>query len=136
MNYEELKKNYQKQVDSLHFMIGLSKKWFEEVMRKKQNHEKVYQIGGGVFADEENYQKLNQFTKSFEDYIKQKIEQKDEEFVFGAIYYEMSNKEYPYSREDEEVLEPLGLSIDILGDERFKKQRDKAYKQLLSDYDW
>jgi len=105
-------------------------------MRKKQNHEKVYQIGGGVFADEENYQKLNQFTKSFEDYIKQKIEQKDEEFVFGAIYYEMSNKEYPYSREDEEVLEPLGLSIDILGDERFKKQRDKAYKQLLSDYDW
>lgn len=135
MNYKELKKNYQKQVDSLHFMIGLSKKWFEEVMRKKQNHEKVYQIGGGVFADEENYQKLNQFTKSFEDYIKQKIKQKDEEFVFGAIYYEMSNKEYPYSREDDEVLEPLGLSIDILEDERFKKQRDKAYKKLLDDYD-
>lgn len=136
MNYEELKKNYQKQVDSLHFMIGLSKKWFEEVMRKKQNHERVYQIGGGVFADEENYQKLNQFTKSFEDYIKQKIKQKDEEFIFGAIYYEMCNKEYPYSREDEEVLEPLGLSIDILEDERFKKQRDKAYKKLLDDYDW
>lgn len=122
MNYEELKKNYQKQVDSLHFMIGLSKKWFEEVMRKKQNHEKVYNLWGGVFADEENYQKLNQFTKEFEDFIKQKIKQKDEEFVFGAIYYEMSNKEYPYSREEEEVLEPLGLSIDILGDKRFKTQ--------------
>ena len=136
MNYEELKKNYQKQVDSLHFMIGLSKKWFEEVMRKKQNHEKVYQIGGGVFADEENYQKLNQFTKSFEDYIKQKIEQKDKEFVFGAIYYEMSNKEYPYSRDDKEVLDALWLEFDALRDGRFKKLWKKAYKKLLDDYDW
>lgn len=136
MNYKELKEDYQKQVDSLHFMVGFSKKWVEELFKLKKDHQKVYNIWGGCYANEENYQKLNQFTKDFETYIKNKIKEQDEEFVKGAVYYEMSNYEYPYSRDAEEVLNALGLDEKIFEDKWFTEVWTKAEKQLLSDYDW
>ena len=136
MDYKKLKEDYQKQIDSLHFMVALSKEWVEEALKLKANHEKVYNIWGGCFADQKNYDLLNKYTQEFETFIKNKIKEQDEEFVYGAIYYEMSNHEYPYSREDEEVLWPLWLEPNILEDKWFEKVWRKAYKKLLSDYDW
>ena len=136
MDYKELKDNYQKNIDSLHFMVCFSTEWFVELMELKQDHGKAYNIWGGCFADEDNYQKLCQFTKEFEDYIKNKLEEKDEDFIVGAIEYEMTNFEYPYSRDTEEVLNALWFDEKVFEWEWFAKMRKKAEKKVLSKFDW
>lgn len=132
MDYEELKKEYQKNIDSLHFMVGFSKEWFEELMKLKQNHGKVYNIWGSCYADESNYQKLCQFSKDFEEYKENKLKEQDEKFIVGAIKYEMSNNEYVLTYDTEEVMNSLGFKMELFNDKRFRKVWDKAEKKYLA----
>ena len=113
-------------------MVGFSKEWFVELMKLKQDHGKVYQIWGGCFVDEENYQKLNQFTKDFETYKQNKIKEQDEKFILWAIRYEMGNNEYILTYDTEEVMKSLGFEMKLFNDKWFRKVWDKAEKEYLA----
>lgn len=132
MNYRELKRGYQENIESLHFMVGFSKEWFVELMKLKQDHGKVYNIWGGCYADEENYQKLNQFAQDFETYKQNKIKEQDEEFILWAIKYEMGNNEYVLTYDTEEVMKSLGFEMKLFNDKWFRKVWDKAEKLYLA----
>lgn len=132
MEYEELKRDYQKNIDSLHFMVGFNKEWFEELMKLKQDHGKVYKIWGSCYADEDNYQKLCQFSKDFETYKENKLIEQDEKFIVGAIKYEMANNEYVLTYDTEEVMKSLGFEMKLFNDKWFRKVWNKAEKKYLA----
>lgn len=134
--YLTLKKEYQQAVDKLDFLVAFKSEDFQEIMRLKQLHRKLYGVGWGCYCTEQTYEKLDELTKKLEGAIQKHIDNKDSKWIQDAIYYEMSNHEYPYSYDDEEVLKPLGLTLEAFNDEWFKGVRGKAYRKLLTDYDW
>jgi hypothetical protein len=48
----------------------------------------------------------------------------------------MTNFEYPYSRDTEEVLKALWFDEKVFEGEWFARMRKKAEKKVLSKFDW
>lgn len=135
-DYATLKQEYQKWVDKLHFMVAFSREGFTEIMNLKKKHKKVYNVWGGCYCNERNYKKLDKLTKEYEWKLQNYFNNEDKEWIQDAIYYEMSNHEYPYERDDEVILKTLWITNEAFKEKWFLECWNKAERKLLHDYDW
>lgn len=88
MRYKEVKEDFDNKVWALDFMDWLNKDWFVKIIKLKKDHQKVYQVGGWMFLDEENYNLFNRYLRDFESILRNKILEWDKDFVKEMLILE------------------------------------------------
>ena len=131
MNYTELKKNFQKEMNDFPLFYAYSDKQFNEGLAKLGvKEEELCKVGNACFMKKENYEK-------FENLITEHIEKKreliftDSNFAYGAFLYELQNNEYCITCDVTDSLTALDVTLEeIQGNietlKVFKRAKDKA----------
>ena len=134
-SYVNMKARHEKEINEFPFGFAFSKEQFKDMMSNwglnEENTDKIISIGMGGYirkTDKENMQNL--FKKHKEEKEKG---YKNNDFLQGAIEYELANHEYIITYDLEPTLNALGFSLDILQDKRFKTILEKAKKNYLKN---
>lgn len=138
--YNEMRERHQKSINEFEGLgFAFSEEQFNEMCKElgiepKDAKEKLYRIGsigGFVLKDRNDALKelLNKNTAELEKAMK------DEDFVFDAFNYELSNHEYIVTYDATDALEALGLTNeDIFNNKMYQDQLSKAMKHQIDVY--
>ena len=134
MNYQEFKTHSKNVVDTLVMGFAFSNEQFDKLLTEKGwDKDNMVRCTMGGFCPKEhlldNIKKLNDLTELKGELLK------DDDFLYGALLYELYNHEYAYTYDTEQTLESLGLKFDELSDSQ-KEVLKKATKHILSKYDY
>lgn len=114
MKYTELKDKQHKEFEAFPIGFAFSKKQFAEAMEKlgltEADTGKVYSISGGGFIRKTD-------SKAFGDMLTRLSAEmaeamKDDEFMIGAIEYELGNHEYCITFDPEDTVNELSLNME------------------------
>ena len=137
-NYQQLKERHQKEFDIFPIVFAFSNEQFAEGMAKlglaETDTDKIYKLGGtGGFYRRTDSQTLADMLERHKNEMTEAF--KNDDFLFQAISYELSNHEFIITYDPEPTLEALGLSLDDLDDERIYKIYQKAKKAYIDACD-
>ena len=125
--YDELVKNQKKEFHNFPMSFAFSDKQFEEGMKKlelsRDDNDKIASIGGGGFIRKSDINAFNEMVKRHKEEKKQAIkdDKTGEGFIKDMFYRELNNHEYSYTRELDDTLDTLDLTIeDITNNENIK----------------
>jgi len=135
-NYLQLKESHQKEFDNFPIFFAFSDKQFAEGMAKfglaETDTDKIYKLGdtGGFYLKTDG-QTLAEMLERHKTEMAEGF--KNDEFLFDAIRYELSNYEFAITFDPEPTLEAIGFSLADLENERIKIIFNKAKAQYLKD---
>lgn len=132
MNYIAFKETLQKKINEFPILFAFNEEQLEKGKQKlgvKENNELI-SIGNGGFirkVDKTAFINLSKdSTKELEEFLS------EEDHLFDAFKYELSNHEYCISNDHDSALEALGLSFEELTEEQ-KKILKRAKRKYLSN---
>lgn len=129
--YKKFKEQKQKELNELPIMFAFSNKSFEEMKNKLgiTNNNELYLIGNGGFIRKSDVHLLEEMMiRHDKEY--EKLVQNDE-FLYDAFYYELSNHEYCVTLDPTDALKALDFTVEEIE----KDQRlIKIYSQAKKDY--
>lgn len=117
--YLTLKTKHQNEVNAFPMVFAFNRKQLEEGMAKLgltlADTDKVYKLPGtgGIFRKTDSnalHEMLDRHCREMDEAIKQDIT--GEGFIFEMFKYELANHEYSYTRDTEDTLEALGLTLE------------------------
>ena len=112
--YTELKSKHQKEVDAFPFGFAFNKDQYDIMMDKwgfKPTHRsKVMYLEAGCFIRKSDYNSMKEMFSRHEE--EHKAAMQDDEYLYQMFNYELANHEYSYTRELDDTLDALNLSID------------------------
>ena len=112
--YTELKSKHQKEVDAFPFGFAFNKDQYNIMMDKwgfKPTHRsKVMYLEAGCFIRKSDYKSMKEMFSRHEE--EHKAAMQDDEYLYQMFNYELANHEYSYTRELDDTLEALDLSIE------------------------
>lgn len=133
--YLKLKKKHEQQINNFKMFFAFNEEQFKEGLKElKTTQQNLISIGYGGFIKKEDIKKYNEMFKKFDEEYKKLF--LDEENLFNAFIYELSNHEYSYSYEDIPVLNSLGFKDYESLTEREKKIYEKAKTKYLNSQIW
>lgn len=140
--YKQMKDRHQKQLNDFPIMFAFSNKQFDEGMKKlgleKDQTNMVLDIGNGGFIKKESLEEFDNMFEQQEKELKTAIEadQTGEGFILEMFRYELGNHEYSYTRDLNDTLQALDLSMTSINERpNLKKGLELAIKSVLeSDY--
>lgn len=99
--------------------------------------DKLVYAGAGMYGQEEAIDRLVDLSHAHNEEEDHAL-RTSREFAIQAFKAEMDNHEYGWSREDEVVLEALGLEEDdLVGDlADWYEEARKSYLEDTADYEW
>lgn len=114
--YQILKEKQQKEFSEFPIVFAFSKDQFKDSMKKlgleEQDINQVVAISGGGFIKKTDVPKfeeiLSKHKKELEDNIAN--DKTGEGFIKDMFLYELNNHEYSYTKNEEAILEALGIS--------------------------
>lgn len=118
--YKELREKQQKEFNAFPMFFAFSSSQFEEGMKKlglnPEDTDKIYGTGSGGYyrkTDSEAFSNLlNKFDNELDEAIKADTDGTG--FVYDMFLYEMTNHEYCYTEDDEEILSACGMTLYTL----------------------
>ena len=123
-NYEEMKKRHEEEINALDIHFAFSNEQFDEILKNwnltkdKEDLKKIVSIGSGGFIQRKDLPLLHETISRHKKELQEL--RKNEKHLLKMIEYEMSNHEYIYSYNDEEILSCLEVSEEEKNDENFK----------------
>lgn len=134
--YSELLEKQREEINAFPFMWAFSNKQFEEGMAKlglsPSDTDKIYSIGGGGYIRKTDSDALHEMMTRHEA-EKQAAMDADETgdgFIFDMFNYELANHEYGYTRNPDDTLYALGMTMEeIKADARLLHGWKKAIKR-------
>lgn len=134
--YIELKKKHEKELNEFPIKFAFGNEQFKDMMEAfgltENDTDKIVSVGFGGYVKKENIKDLDELLKSQADEMKKALE--DDDFLESAFNYEMSNHEYVITYDKADVFRALGLSINLLDDERvyniFKKAESRYFEDM------
>lgn len=130
--YLELKKKHEEETNEFinkKAFFAFSDSQFDEGIeklgiKKEEVEEKIVSFGYGGYCKKEDINELAEISKK---HINETIEaEKDDDFVLGAVYYELGNHEYGYTRDLTDTLQALGMIKQYKEDERINRLVNEA----------
>lgn len=121
ITYRQLKDKHQKEVNAFPFGFCSSEKQFREMMNKwgldpEKDLDKIVSLEGGTYARKSDLEDFRNLVKRHKEELAKALENKD--FLFQAFRYELANREYYYSGDNEAVLGALGITLEGLTEEQ------------------
>lgn len=122
--YDELTEKHRKEVHSFPMAFAFTDKQFEEGMKQlglsKDDINKVVSIGGGGFIRKSDVVTFNEMAKRQLEEQKQAIkdDKTGEGFIKDMFYSELNNHEYGYTKELDDTLDALDLTIDDINNNK------------------
>ena len=116
MDYREFKERTQNEFNSLPLMFAFSNKQFEEGKAKLgvKDDKELTSIGGGGFIKKVDVHLLDEMidrhNKEYEELMQ------NDEFVYSAFYYELSNHEFCITLDPTDALVSLCLTVEEMRD--------------------
>lgn len=116
MDYREFKERTQNEFNSLPLMFAFSNKQFEEGKAKLgvKDDKELISIGGGGFIKKVDVHLLDEMidrhNKEYEELMQ------NDEFVYSAFYYELSNHEFCITLDPTDALVSLCLTVEEMRD--------------------
>lgn len=134
MNYDELTDKHQEEFNNFPIFFAFNDKQFEEGLKKfgaKEND--LYRIPGNGFILKKDSKKLSELLDRHGEEMQNHINNDKDGagFIKGMFYYELSNYEYCYSRDLNEILEVLNLTMEEV---KNNKALSNGLKLALEDY--
>lgn len=133
--YLELKKKHEKELNDFPIKFAFGNEQFKNMMESfgltENDTDKIVSIGFGGYVKKENLKAMEELFKSQADEMKKALE--DDNFLESAFNYEMGNHEYIITYDKADVFRALGLSINLLDDERVYNIFKKAESKYLED---
>lgn len=134
-SYLDMKARHEKEMNDFPFGFAFSNEQFKEMMEKwglsENDTDKILSIGMGGYIRKSDKESMESLFKRHKEEKEKGFE--NDQFLQGAIEYELGNHEYIITYDLEPSLSALGYSIDILQDKRFKNILEKAKKNYLKD---
>lgn len=133
MNYLEMKKRHQDEVNSFPMMFAFNEDQFDEGLKKlgvsKNPKKEIISIGGGGFIRKTD---RNALLALYERHAHERSESMaNDDFMIDAIAYELGNHEYVITWDAGEALDTLGVSFN---DERVDRLLQIAKKKYLKGF--
>lgn len=131
MNYPELRRQQQEVFNALPLKFAFGREQFAEMMASwglsVEDTDKIYSYGAGAFALRSDAQRIREMS----DRLAQEMDaaMQDDEFLTGAIEYELANHEYIITWDASDTMDELGLSLD---DERVNRCFEAAKARYLA----
>lgn len=140
--YVEMKKRHEEEIHNFPMFFAFSNKQFEEGMAtlglKPTDTDKIYRLGsmGGFYRKSDSpmlRDMLDRHTKEEADAIA--ADTTGDGYIYDMFKYELENHEYGYTRDLEDTLNALGLTVDeINGNPALLHGLTKAEKDVVAWY--
>lgn len=134
-SYVNMKARHEKEINEFPFGFAFSKEQFKDMMSNwglnEENTDKIISIGMGGYIRKSDKEAMHDLFKRHKE--EKEKGYKNNDFLQGAIEYELANYEYIITYDLEPTLNALGFSLDILQDKRFKTILEKAKKNYLKN---
>ena len=135
-NYQELMNLNKQEINNFPLFYAFTDQHFEEGMKKLgvEKEEDICRVTSCTFVRKADY---TDFIYLIEKQQERKREAfNNDEFLKGALMYELINYEYLYTYDEEPALEALGFSLqDLEANERLKKLLKEATQKLEEEDD-
>lgn len=137
-SYRELRDRQQKEFNELPYGFAFSDKQFDEIMGKwgldpEKDLDKIYRIPGGGFIQKKDHKHFHEVVDRHAAEL-EAAKQSDADgtgFLYQMFLFELDNHEYGYTREYEDTLESLGLTMkDVHKSVRLTRALEKAAKEI------
>ncbi len=134
-SYVNMKARHEKEINDFPFGFAFSNEQFKDMLKKwgltENDTDKIISIGMGGYIRKSDKENMQNLFKRHKEEKEKGYENND--FLQGAIEYELANYEYIITYDLEPTLNALGFSLDILQDKRFKTILEKAKKNYLKN---
>ena len=138
--YQILKEQQQKEFNKLPIVFAFSKEQFKEAMKKLNLQEtdinQIVALSGGGYIKKTDIPKYQDLITRHKKEIEEKIseDKTGDGFIKDMFLYELINHEYGYTREIDETLNALGISIYELKDNnRLLAGLELAKKEIIDN---
>lgn len=131
--YLKLKNKQQEEIDNFPFGFAFNDEQFKEMMHKwgltKNDTDKIFSLGHGSYIRKADAQAMEDMFTRHKKELWEEIN-KDTDgtgFIYDMFVYELANKEYCYTLDEQETLDYLGITKeDIQNNTNLKKGLRKA----------
>lgn len=139
--YLKLKNKQQKEIDNFPFGFAFSDEQFKEMMNKwgltENDTDKIYSLGHGSYIRKADTQAMENMFNNHKKELWEEIS-KDIDgtgFIYDMFVYELANREYCYTQDEQETLDYLGITTeDIQNNTNLKKGLRKAINHCKGLY--
>lgn len=135
-NYEEMKKRHEEEINAIDIHFAFSNEQFDEILKNwnltkdKEDLKKIVSIGSGGFIQRKDLPLLHETISRHKKELQEL--RKNEKHLLKMIEYEMSNHEYIYSYNDEQILYCLDISEEEKNSQTFKDIYNKAKNNYMA----
>lgn len=127
MTYEDFKRDQQARLDAFPIRFAFNQSQLEKVISELGPPETLYKIPGGGFIRKTDSDAFDKMLADFDNTFKEA--KQDDEFLKGAIVYELGNHEYGYTYNPTDTIECLDLDMN---DARTKRIFAEAKREYLA----
>jgi hypothetical protein len=128
INYQELKVKHQEEFSNFPLFFAFNNAQFEEGLKKlNTTADNIVKIGMGGFIEKNNIEKFREFIDRHSAEMMDSF--KNDDFLLGALVYELNNHEYCYTHDPADALKALRLKEEEIKPEILKKALHNCYNE-------